>query len=283
MRFITWNKIVNIFKSVNTRKNNKLNEKTDKSLRDIMKSVDYNVFRYRDKPLSRPFEIIWKRGWKHIVRVLRDSQVVILPNKFKIFSFNIDQMLNKENGIYPEAIEWPDGEFGILNIPNPMGRSFWIKNIPSEVISDLKITQDKDWKYICWKSGYAAWIEENWKIVTIKDPKYKGISKKWSPSWKTIYRELRDWPLDDSFIKVLGSYIAATVIWPDWKTILQLDVDPSTYTWKKENLEIVDPNEAAIQWAAKDLDRISWNSNDLFDQPESILTPSDSITTPLVD
>lgn len=44
-----------------------------------------------------------------------------------------------------------------------------------------------------------------------------------------IYRRFRDWSLEESFIKVLWSYIyiASTVVWPNGKTLIEIDTEPS--------------------------------------------------------
>lgn len=239
---LNFKKILNIVKdTVSNFGSPNTNVLTHKSLKEIIEAVDYNVFRYRERltaadvaTTGQPLEVLWKRWWKHPVRFLRDSQVTNLPDWYKIYSFNIEQFLNKASWKYPEKITWPNWQEQFLNIDQYAWRSFKINKLPAEVINDLKIKKDANWVYTSNKTGYAAWIEKDGQIVNLRKTKYADISIRWSESKKTIYREFRDWNLDDSFIKVLWAYIAATVVWPDWKSILEIDIDPSKYQPRKE-------------------------------------------------
>lgn len=213
-----------------------------RSLKAIMKAIDFNVFRYRQKTW---IQVFWKRWWKQDQKQFQDCTIVEMPQGYTLFVFNIDQFLDKENWKYPLYLVGPNGKEQPLNLKVPYPNNFDISllgSLAKEVLSDLGIqpktyTTGKEEKYEANKKGYAAFIVKDWEIYPLRKTKYEGIKIKWSPSKKLIYRETRDWNLEDSFIKVVWAYILATVVDENNKPLIEMDIEPRNYVPKKENSE----------------------------------------------
>lgn len=208
-----------------------------RSLLAIMKAVDFNVFRYRQKTwvtLQGP------RGGSQDQRQLTDCQIIDMDNGFKLYVFNINQFFKKVSGEFSTELIWPNGIKQLNNLRSK--KNFEVKDIPSEIIWDLGV---KDLNYVnTWelskgvvanKEWYAAFILESGSLVPLRKTKYAEIQIKGSTSKKMIYREKRDGNLDESFIKVLGAYILATVVDKNGTPLIEMDIDPKNYVPKKEN------------------------------------------------
>lgn len=157
-----------------------------------------------------------------------------MPKGYKMYAFNIDQFLQKLNT--PKSTK-ADQNGNQIPTTLPSIDGFSLKRLPSVIISDLGITQQKDGTYVANKKGYAAWIELAGIMYPLRKTKYEGISLHGTASKKMIYREKRDGSLEDSFIKVLGAYIASTVVDPSGTPLIKLDIDPAQYIPQPENSE----------------------------------------------
>lgn len=214
--------------------------KTHKSLKAIMEAVDFNVFRFRAKTGTT---ILGKRGWQDEQRQLQDCTIVNMPDWYKLYALNIPQFLAKMNWDYPEYKEGPNWVKQLANIKSKSDFKWneWkdvLQKMPNEVQTDIWLSSKLDWTGLsAKKEWYIAWIEQNGTIIPLRRKQFDEITIKWSTSKKTIYRDKRDWNLEDSFIKQVWLLIASTVVDKDWKSILELDIDPKNYVPKKENSE----------------------------------------------
>lgn len=222
-------KLLNVAEESSSRK-----IKTTKSLKAIMKAIDFNVFRYRTKTWVI---VTWTRGWKVEQRKLQDSIVISLPEGYKLYALNIPQFIQKLNWEYLEIKEWQNWEKQILNILS--STNITEKQLPTEIQKDINFKKWNLWIFSVGPSKiwYIAWIEQNWTIIPLKRKQFDAITVKNSWSSKSIYRDKRDWNFEDSFIKQVWMLVASVVVDKNWKPLIEKDIEPKDYKPKKENSE----------------------------------------------
>lgn len=262
--------------TVNSVATNRTKINSTRSLQAILKAVDFNVYRYRSKTgtiLTGP------RWGQQEQRHLTDSSVIDLEWGYKLYAFNIDQLLNKLNGKFQETLNdpnWNPFPFNIYNFPNLIvdktKRSKKDELIPDEVISDLGI-KVTNWMYTSNKSGYAWYITLDWKLVPLRKTRYANISIKGSASKKTIYREFRDWSLDESFVKVVGEYIISTVVDKDGTALVDIDIEPSNYVVQTEKSWDDEKDITQSEVLSTLGQEVEFDTNSEFDSNELELTP----------
>lgn len=240
---------------INQNATSKTKTTSTRSLLAVLQAVDFNVYRFRE---NTGIMLIGPRGWQQPQKHLTDSSVIDLESGYKLYCFNIDQLIRKCNNMFPNSLKNEQGipsEQNIRNTPNLVIKST-SKNdkvLPDEIISDLWIYQDeKTGLYKANKSGYAGYITLNDVLVPLRKTRYSQISIKWSPSKKMIYRQTRDWSLDESFIKVIGEYIISTVVDQNGKALIDIDIEPTNYHPQKEKSS--DSDNESTTTSKSDLD-----------------------------